>query len=227
MAAPPPFTFSSLETFINCPKRYYHTYVIRDVKDEQGPQQIYGTDVHAHFENYLNASGKYPLPDNLLAHKPKLDNLLDKDGVFWCEQEVALDKKLQACRYDDPDRLWRGKIDFRLVDRHEKYATLVDFKTGKQRIKWPQLGIYAIHTFAQFPNVDIVNAQFYWTQNAETTKKVWSREELPQIWLMFVADLKQYRDAHKTDTWQERPSGLCRGWCPVTTCRHWQPKRES
>lgn len=226
---PAPFTYSSLETFNNCPKQFYHKYVARDVQDEPGPAQIYGTNVHAHFENYLNASGAYELPPDVVKHKVKLDQLLAKDGVFWCEEEVALGKDLKACRYDNPDRLWRGKIDFRLVDPYEKSATLVDFKTGKQRIKWPQLAIYAIHTFTQFPNVEIINAQFYWTQlepDVATTKKVWGRAEIEQLWLMFVGDLKQYKEAFKTETWQMRPSGLCNGWCPVKTCQHWKPRRE-
>lgn len=226
MAKPAPFTFSSLETFINCGKQYYHKYVLKDVKDEPGPAQIYGTNTHEHFENYINSLGKYELPEDLLTHKEKLDQLLAKDGVFWCEEEVALGKDLKPCRYDDADRLWRGKIDFRLVDRDEHSATLVDFKTGKQRIKWPQLGIYALHTFAAFPNVEIINAQFYWTQLRETTKKVWGRGDIEQIWLMFLGDLRQYKEAWKTDTWQERPSGLCNGWCPVKTCQHWKPRRE-
>lgn len=225
MAKPLPFTFSSLETFINCPLMFYHKYVVKDVKDEPGEAAIYGTNVHAHFENYMNASGGYALPKDIVGHKPKLDQLLAKDGIFWCEEKVALGKDLQPCRYDDPDRLWRGNIDFRLVDRDEQSATLVDYKTGKQRIKWPQLGLYALHTFAAFPNINLVNAQFYWTQFSETTKKVWSRDDTREIWLMFVGDLKQYKEAFKTDTWQPRPSGLCRGWCAVKTCRHWSPRR--
>ncbi len=222
---PLPWTYSSLETFINCPLQFYHKYVVKDVKDVPGEPQIYGTNVHAHFENYMNASGDYALPDDLVPHKPKLDALLAKDGIFWCEEKVALGRDLKPCRYDDPDRLWRGNIDFRLVDRVEQSATLADYKTGKIRIKWPQLGIYALHTFAMFPKVQIVNAQFYWTTTKETTKKVWGRADIEQIWGMFVGDLKQYKEAFKTDTWQPRPSGLCYGWCPVKECSHWRPKK--
>jgi hypothetical protein len=40
-----------------------------------------------------------------------------------------------------------------------------------------------------------------------------------------VPDLKQYATAFKTDVWQPRQSGLCNGWCPVTECEFWKPKR--
>ena len=223
---PLPFTFSSLDTFRNCPSQYHHKYVLKDVTEVQSPQAAYGDDVHQLFQAYIEAGGETPLRPDLKPHQAKLDQLLAKDGIFWCEEKVAFDKRLQPCRYDDPDRLWRGKADFRLVDRAEQSATLVDYKTGKKHDKWAQLAIYALHTFALFPKVNLINAQFYWTKDCTTTKKVWGRDDIEGLWLMFAGDLAQYKQAFKTDTWQERPSGLCRGWCPVTTCQHWQPKRE-
>ena len=226
MARPAPFSFSSLDTFNNCPKQYYHKYVLRDVKEERSIQMIEGEDVHKVFENYINDPAANPLPEHLIHHQPKLDAMLARDGIFWCEERVGLDKRLQPCRWDDPDILWRGIIDYRLVHRTDNSAMLVDYKTGKPHQKWVQLGMFAIHTFAAFPKVNLINAQFYWTKTMETTKKVWSRADIESIWALFTGDLRQYRDAWKNDIWQERPSGLCRGWCPVKTCQHWQPKRE-
>lgn len=226
MATPAPFTFSSLDTFKNCPKQYHETYVLKNVKTEQSPQMIYGTDVHTHFQNRLESGT--PLPEHLAPHELKMNQLLAKEGVFWCEAKVALDRRAQPCNYDERERLWRGAIDFRLVDPLEQHATIVDFKTGKKHDKWVQIAMYAIHTFALFPNVETVNAQFYWTQQPPeiaTTKKVWGRDDIPMLWSMFTNDLKQYKEAWKTDVWQPRPSGLCYGWCPVKTCQHWKPHK--
>ena len=220
---PKPFSFSSLDTFKNCPKQYRHKYVLRDVKEERSVQMIEGENVHLAFQKRVEDGT--PLPLHLHAHEPKMAALLAKDGIFWCEEKIALNKRREMCRWDDPDIWWRGIIDFRLVDRDERSATLVDYKTGRPHEKWVQLAMFALHTFIAFPKVDIVNAQFYWTQTAKTTKKVWGRTDMDELWMMFVGDLRQYVQAFKTDTWQERPSGLCRGWCPVTDCQHWQPKR--
>lgn len=225
MARPAPFSFSSLDTFNNCPSQYYHKYVLKDVKEERSIQMIEGENVHKAFESYINDPEVNPLPEQLKQHQPKLDNLLSRDGIFWCEERVGLDKKLQPCRWDDPDILWRGIIDFRLVHNTERSALLADYKTGKPHQKWVQLGMFAIHTFALFPSVDLINAQFYWTKTMDTTKKVWSRADIESIWALFTGDLMQYKNAWKTNVWQERPSGLCRGWCPVKTCQHWQPRR--
>jgi hypothetical protein len=224
MAKPRPFSFSSLSTFANCPEQFHHRYVLKDLPPEvETKEQVYGTDTHLHFQHRLENST--PLPEHLKAHEAKMQQMLGQDGIFWCEEKVGLSKRLQPCRWEDPDILWRGIIDWRLVDAASQTATLVDFKTGKVKPKWDQLAMFAIHTFAHFPNVELVNAQFYWTQTGETSKKVWSRAEVNELWLMFAGDLKQYIEAFKTDVWQMRPSGLCRGWCPVKTCIHWKPKR--
>jgi hypothetical protein len=76
------------------------------------------------------------------------------------------------------------------------------------------------------PQVNLVNAQYYWTQSASTTKKVWSRSEVPALWGYFMPNLKQYVEAYQTDIWQPRQSGLCGGYCPLTECEFWHPKKE-
>lgn len=228
MSTPLPFSFSSLDTFTNCPKQYHAKYVLKSVKDERSPQMIYGEDVHKSFENRFMLGT--PLPEHLEMHEKKVTDLLDKGGVFECEQRVGLTKRLEACDWKHPDIFWRGIIDLKMIDRWDEnkdhpIATLVDWKTGKPHKKWTQLAMFAIHTFIAHPEVSLVNAQFYWTKDGTTTKKVWGRAEQEELWGMFMGDLTQYRDAFKTDTWQERPSGLCYGWCPLKTCQHWKTKK--
>ena len=55
---PLPFTFSSLDTFRNCPSQYHHKYVLKDVTEVQSPQAAYGDDVHQLFQAYIEAGGE-------------------------------------------------------------------------------------------------------------------------------------------------------------------------
>lgn len=220
----PPITPSSLDCFVTCGLQYYHKYVAKDLPQEPPtPQQAYGDRVHKAFEHRLD--DEKPLPPDLVQHEPFLARLEARAGVHWCEAEVALGKDLAPTRYDDPNRFWRGKIDFRKVDRDDPRAVIVDYKTGKPFDKWTQLGQYALHTFAQFPKVNLVDARFYWTQTATVTRKVWGREDISAIWALITPDLKQYTLAHKSDVWQARPSGLCYGYCSFKSCDHWHPPR--
>ena len=225
----PPWSPSSLDTFVNCGKQYYHKYVAKDLPYEPPTvEQATGTAVHKAFEDYVNEDAE--LPPHLEMHKPFLDRLMARAGVHWCEERVALTKTMRPVTWhpkqEAPEPLfWRGVIDFRKVDAEDPRATIVDYKTGKPHQKFTQLSEYAIHTFLLFPNVELVDARFYWTQTMTVTRKVWARHEMDAIWADILPDLQQMKQAYATNTWQERPSGLCNGWCPVKKCQHWRPKR--
>jgi hypothetical protein len=222
---PQPITPSQLDTFKNCGLQFYHLYVAKDLpREEQTAEQKYGDRVHKAFEDRVG-DGK-PLPRDLEMHEPYLKKLADRDGVNWVEEKCGLNKQLQPCSYDDPNRFWRGKIDYRNVARHDPRAKIVDYKTGKPHDKWDQLSQYALHTFALFPQVNIVDASFYWTQTCSVTRKVWARDQVQELWDALTPDLKQLALAYKSDVWQERPSGLCKGWCRVKDCQHWEPPRK-
>ena len=226
MVAPLPWSPSALDDFVNCPKSFHEKRVLKSVVQVQGPEASYGDEVHKKFELRQNGGPRFPLPPELAIHEPFMVRLDQKPGHHFCEMQMGLDRQGKCCRWDARDVWTRVKIDYVKIDDETKTATIVDYKTGKPHEKWRQLMLYAIVIFILFPNVDIINAQYYWTKTQTTSKKVWSRADIPMLWGEFIADLKQYVQAFKTDTWQARQSGLCNGWCPVTSCQFWKPKRE-
>jgi hypothetical protein len=224
MTVPLPWSVSSLDAFGNCPKSYNERWVKKNFKEDKGEAQIWGGSVHKSFE--LRQSVGQALPMDLAEHEPFMRILEDKPGTLFTELKVNLDRKARPINDAfAPDIWFRGGIDWLKVDRESRSACIVDYKTGKKNDKWRQLAMYAIWTFLMFPECDLVNAKFYWTVDKTAPKKVWSRADIPMLWAMFLGDLRLYVEAFKGDHWPARPSGLCNGWCPVTTCSHWKPKR--
>lgn len=217
---PLPWSFSSLEDFTNCPRSYHAKRVIKTVKEVQGDEAKWGEIVHKVFEDRQSSST--PLPPELVEHEPFMQRLEDRPGILFTEQKIALDKKLKPCAFFAQDVWFRGIVDFKKINDGTAY--LCDYKTGKPHEKWKQLALFAIHTFILHP-VELVHAQFYWTKTQTVTKKVWARAEVPALWKLVLPDLQQYALAFREDIWQPRQSGLCHGWCPVTECEYWRPKR--
>jgi hypothetical protein len=218
---PLPWSQSRLEDFKNCPRAFYEKQVAKSVVEEQNEQSIWGQRVHKHFEERL-VDGVV-LPDILDMHEPFLAALGSRRGDKFVEQRIALNRFGAPCAFFDRDVWFRGVVDFKLVNGDR--ALIVDHKTGKHHSKYGQLQLFAIHTFLAHPEVQAVHTQYYWTQSRTTNGETYFRSELSELWRPFVGDLKQYAEAFQTDTWQPRQSGLCRGWCPVTDCEFWQPKR--
>lgn len=218
---PLPWSYSSLDDFKNCPRAYHAKRVIKTVKEEKTEAIIWGEYVHKQFEE--RQLHGVVLPPELAEHEGYMQKLQDKEGPHFTEMKIAFNLQLQPCEFFNPKVWYRGVIDY--IKIHGESATVVDYKTGKPHQKFEQLTLFALHTFAACPDVNVVNVQYYWTKTHDTTKKVYGREEIPQLWAKFVPDLKQYAEAFKTDTWQPRPSGLCHGWCPVTDCEFWKPRK--
>ncbi len=224
MTTPLPWSFTSLSDFKNCPWQFHETRVTKRIVRVQGEDAKWGTYVHKQFE--LRQATKDPLPPELAEHEAYMTRLDNIPGErVWVEAKVALNRQAQPCEFFAKDVWWRGVIDWKKLAAADRRIALVDYKTGKVKDEFDQLTLFALHTFALYPDVDIVDTRYYWTQTSEETRKVFGRAEIAALWAKFVPDLKQYKQAFDTDTWQKRQSGLCAGWCPVTDCEFWRPRR--
>jgi RecB family exonuclease len=218
---PLPWSYSALDDFVNCPKAYYEKKVAKSVKEAESEQLIWGNKVHKAFEERM-AHGVV-LPDMLAAHEEYMKFLEKLPGKAFTERKIAMNLSQQVCAFFDRDVWFRGVIDYSKIDKDR--ALLVDYKTGKKHQKFEQLALFALHTFAEHAAVQQVKVCFYWTEDKSQTTETYNRSSIPMIWQKFIPNLRQYNTAFKTETFVARPSGLCRGWCPVTTCEHWKPKR--
>lgn len=219
---PLPLSFSALEKFKNCPKQYYEIKVAKSIKEEQGEAAIWGDYVHKHFEEYLRAGGIYDLPDNVKQYKDYLDAFLAQDGELLVEVELAVNTALQPCGFFEKGVFLRGYADVLRIKGDT--AWVHDHKTGKRKIT-KQLRMMALLIFAIYPKIARIHASFGWLRDGKSDSETFTRLDWPDLVNDFLPDIRQYRDAFRDNVWQPRQSGLCHGWCPVTTCEFWKPKR--
>lgn len=218
---PLPWSHTSLSDFENCPRAFHEKRIVKSVKEERTEALIWGERVHKAFEDRLKLG--VVLPPELSEHEEYLKSLQRLPGTSFTEQQVALSRKMKPCGFFAHDVWFRGIIDYQKLSAQT--AQLRDYKTGKPHTKFQQLKLFALHTFAAQPLVTKVEVKYYWTTTREETGEIYTRDMIPQLWGEFIPALKQYAEAFKTDTWQPRQSGLCHGWCPVTGCEFWKPKR--
>lgn len=214
----PPWTYSQLSTFETCPKQYYHKYVAKEFPFVKTTESAWGDRVHLAFESRV-FSGEL-LPDGMTQWEPFMRKLAALPGEKHAEKQLAVDELYRPASYWDSP--WtRGKAD--LLVLHGDSAAVFDYKTGKKRPS-DQLTLYAAYVFSYYPQVSTVHTRAVWLKEKTLTKDVVQREELPFVWQGFAKRANSIEQAHEKNEWPERPSGLCRGWCPVSTCRHWAKK---
>jgi hypothetical protein len=220
---PLPWSHSALSDFINCPKAYYHKRVAKDVVDPPNEAGLWGDYVHKQFEAYLLAKGKVELPPELSKHQTYLDTLLDYDGEQLVEWKCAITTACEPCDFFAKNVWCRAILDYAVIK--DERARIIDHKTGKRKLNSKQLKLSAILMFLHRPEVEVVQTGYYWMQEGTFDLSMFTRDELDDLWEVFLPDLRQYLTAAKEEVWTPRPSGLCYGWCPVTQCEFWKPKR--
>ena len=218
MARPLPWSFSALNKFATCPHQYYETRVLKNFVEEAGEAAVWGTYVHKCIEDTLNNVAA--MPDNTIVYAPQVWEAINGVKHAAPEVKLAINTRFEPCDWADR---WVGSISDVLKVVGDT-AWVVDWKLGKIKPS-TQLKLNALMVFYNYPEVQTVHTSFEWLQFNQRSVDVHTRDQIPQLWYSFEKDLKQYAQAFKTDTWQKRPSGLCGGWCPVTTCSNWRPKK--
>ena len=216
------WSYSSLKTFQQCPKKYYHLRVAKDFKDEDSTATIYGKEVHKAAEDFIRDGT--PVPDKFAFIKPTLEALNSIEGEKHCEIQLGLKEDLTPCGFFDTDVWWRGIADLLIINGDE--AHLVDYKTSKNAkyADTKQLDLLAAAVFAKFPEVKKIKSALIFVVSNEFVKKKHVSEQKKEYVRPFIFDLERIEAAMEHNVWNANSSPLC-SYCPVKDCPHWRERK--
>lgn len=207
-------SYTALKMYENCPKRYYHQRITKEVKDSAGVATVYGERVHKQLEEYLK-DPTTGLPEETTALKPLCDTVVNSTtdgGMILVEQEYTLTSDLKPTTWFAPDAWLRFKLDV-LAIRPNGRAIVIDWKTGKRRPDFDQLEMFALAVFSFWPLADRVSSMFVWTKENATDRETYKREHLDDMWTRLLTRIHRVERSLETDNWPAKPSGLCK-FCP-------------
>jgi hypothetical protein len=218
----PAWSYSSIKTFDQCAKKYFHLKVVKDVKDEPGEAADYGTAVHEAAELFIKHGT--PIPEKFAFMRPIVEPLAKKKGTKATEIKLGVTSDMKPCGFFDKGVWYRGIADLLIVNGDK--AWLIDYKTGKNAkyADMKQLDLLAGAIFIHFPEVQTINSALLYVVSQDMPRKIHHRQHLPTYMGVFDTQLDQLEAAMEHGVWNANPSGLC-GWCPVETCEHWRPRR--
>jgi RecB family exonuclease len=218
--ATPSWSFSSIKTFEQCPKKYYHLKVMKDYVEDQNAQHlVYGTEFHKAAEDYIN--GTALLPEKFKFAKSSLDNLKQRPGRKLCEYEMGLTANLEPCGFKDPNVWWRGIADLIILEDNG-VARVLDYKTGASAkyADTGQLELMALAVFKHFPDVQSVKAGLLFVVAKSFPKANFHRQDEARLWEKWMHNYGRMKTAYDKNVWNPHPSGLCKKHCVVLSCPH-------
>ncbi len=214
------WSYSSLKTFQQCPKKYFHLKIAKDVENEGGEAANYGKLVHKAAEDYIRDGT--PIPKQFQYMAPILDALNKIPGKKFCEIELGIakkDGKFVACKFDAPNYWWHGIADLLIVDGG--VAWLVDYKTSKNAkyADTKQLDLLAAATFLHFPGVLEIKSALAFVVSNEFVRKEHDRILHRKYIEVMKPELDRLEAAVENKVWNPISGPLCK-FCPVKTCVH-------
>lgn len=210
------WSWSALEAFEHCPRKFYDQYVLK-TKYPPNAHLLKGREVHKEHEDYMN--GKTDAAPTKLAASVRAAAAGKKRGV---ELKLGLNGQLEPCGFFD-DGVWaRCALDVILYQY--PIATVVDWKTGKvaeegKYWKGPsQLMIQALFTFKAYPKIEKVTAcNAYVEHDKIGSPYVFERKDEARYWAELMPRIQRMEQAVAANQFCMMPGPLC-GYCPVKTC---------
>lgn len=214
------WSYSSVKTFAQCPKKYYHLKIAKDIVDSGSTATLYGEELHKAAEEYIGV-GTAINPKFSFA-KELLDKLKSIPGGKYCELKLGVKKTptgYEPCSFSDIDAWWRGIAD--LVVVQDDLAFSIDYKTSKNAkyADTKQLDLIAAALFVHFPKIKKIKSALAFVVSKEFVHKEHHAELRDSYFNVFDSELIRLTVAKNTGVWNASSGPLC-GFCPVHHCEH-------
>lgn len=213
------WSYSTLSLYQQCPKKYYHLKVAKDVKEKPGEAIEFGNKIHKIAQEYVEHNKPIPA-EYVNAMQAPLDKLKAMPGDKLCENKLGLTVDLKPCGFFDKNVWWRGIAD--IIILQDDKALTVDYKTGKksQYADLKQLEILSLALFKHFPHIKKVKAGLMFFFAEDFVKDEYTVDQQEDLWGSWVSDVGLLEDSVNSGVWNAKPNFTCRGYCPVTSCAH-------
>jgi hypothetical protein len=213
------WSYSSLKTFQQCPKKYYHTKIARDIVEPDTQATLYGKAAHTVAEEFIRDGT--PIPEAFEYMKPVLEQLNSIEGEKHCEVKLGLTKTLESCDFDAPNVWWHGVADLLIINKKTGTAYSVDYKTSKSAryADVAQLDLVACGLFAKFPEIKRIRSALLFVVSKEFVKAEHHSEMVTKYIQKPAKDVARIEAALENGVWNPVEGPLCR-FCSVKQCEY-------
>lgn len=230
---PKPFawSYSRLKNFEACPKKHWEIDIVKNIKEPESEQLKWGGYVHKNLAAIIKNRIEHkagciadvmPCPVQLSPYMGWVNQIVAGDGDILVEQQLAIDADFNPTdwfsRPGKPEPWFRSIGD--VVKIAGDIGLVADWKTGKILEDSQQLALMAAVLFAHYPQLKAVRSEFVWLKEGPdvSTREDFYRSDMPNMWRGLWPRIEALKVAHETTSYPPKPSGLCKRFCPVTSC---------
>lgn len=212
------WSISRLSAFELCPRRHHEVDLLKTFTEGPSPEKDFGSALHKSLE--LACSSLTPLPPGMTVYQDVVDKVRSLPGDKLYEQRMGINRSFEPTGFFADDVWLRVISDVLVLSEDGLRAAVIDYKSGKIKSDMAQLLLNAAVVFATYPTVQAVDVAYWWVcKGRKLTRATYYRVDLPEIWNKFLPRVKVYEQAVLAGEFPANPSGICKRWCPVTSCQ--------
>jgi hypothetical protein len=213
------WSYSSLKTFQQCPKKYYHTKILKDIVEPDTTATLYGKAAHTVAEEFVRDG--VAIPEAFAYMKPVLEQLNSIEGEKHCEVKLGMTKTLESCDFDAPNVWWHGVADLVIINKKTGTAFSVDYKTSKNAryADATQLDLVACGLFVKFPEIKKIRSALLFVVSKEFVKAEHHAEMVTKYMQKPTKDVARIEAAISNGVWNPVEGPLCK-FCSVKQCEY-------
>jgi len=235
------WSWSRLDTFELCPRKFQGTYITKEFPqpDFDAPHFAKGKAAHYMMEEHFKPGSTTPLHGNVYSMRDpkgkmyysmiangeyeddfyfdfrfltKLCNKLKKAGTVKPELQVTFDVRMNQISWFDK-KAW-CRVIFDLLVIVNETAFILDWKTGKVKPFSDQLKLFAGAVMTKYPQVKRVLSAYIWLEHPTQAPiyKEYTRADQEAIWLDFGDRAELIQLANESGNWPAKKNMFCK-WC--------------
>jgi len=218
VAKPFSWSYSRIKNFETCPRRYNEIDNLKNFNEPKSQELADGFVVHDAMAKRITQA--IPLPPTM-PYEHWIHYAIGDGGLISAETKLAITAGFKPCTYFDKIRpVWLRTVADVLVLKGD-LAHIIDWKTGKVKPDPEQLLLIATCVMVHHPEIYRIRAELVWLGHNTKTNLECTVDDIVKFWgdTMFEK-VRKLEQAHDTNSFPPKTSGLCRAWCVVTSCEH-------
>lgn len=201
-------SISGWNTWDQCGKKYYYSYVEGRPRGPAHPAAARGTEIHNSVEKFMLKETEDLHPEIRRRYGQFFMQLRHHNPIP--EIKWAVNQNWEPCEFDDPDRMWRGVIDLACdMNEGEKILDLYEWKSGRlyDSHKY-QMELYALIGLVKWENAELARCtNVYFDQPNDPPPLEINRKDIEGYMMIWR---KRYEDVMKDEIYAENPGWYCR-----------------
>lgn len=221
------YSYSMINTFNTCPRKFEAQYITKEIKFKQSEAALWGSDVHKALEDRIKL--KKPLGERFKTFERYAQAVENTPGKHEAEKELAYDEDYKLVGWWDKSAFIRGKLDV-LTDLTDK-AIITDWKTNAKGAATAKYQIGEMETFSWLtfllkPEIEKIKTVLVWvaTPDAPTVWPFDRQHDFNKLQDKCLGWIDKIEDAVHQDRFPLKDGPLC-AWCDLTSCPNWRERR--